>query len=204
MELNDLKSMWDSYDAKLSKNLKINEELLRKMNLDKSKQEMKTTNYYEITGLCINFFTFIYILSLSIKFIDFLRFSIPGFLCVFVLAVYTVFSVLKVGKLSRVNYFSDSIVSLQKKLAAIKTAVLKFRKWELYLIAPLTVTILPILFFELYHIDVYVERKWFFIELLAILLVVFPLSFWINKVVYDKRIKNTESFLKTIADFENE
>ena len=51
MELDDIKNTWASYDEKLNKSLKLNEELLRKLNLDKSKREMKGPFYYETTSL---------------------------------------------------------------------------------------------------------------------------------------------------------
>ena len=204
MKLDDLKSAWSEYDVKLSKSLKINEELLRKMNLDKSKQEMKTPIYYEIAGLFINFLTFVYILSVSIKYMDVLKFSGPGIICSIILGLYTVFSVLKVGKMSNVNYLNEPVIELQNKLSSIKSMVLKFRRWEIYLITPLVITILPILFFDLYNINVYQETHWFIFEMIAILVIVFPLTIWLNKTIYDKRMKNTEDFLKDISAFKKE
>ena len=42
MELEDLKKAWSEYDKKLSENLKTNNELLKKMNLNNAKSSMDT------------------------------------------------------------------------------------------------------------------------------------------------------------------
>lgn len=204
MELDDLKTAWKEYDNKLSHSLKLNEELLRKLNLNKSHEEMKRPLQYEIAGVCINFLALVYMISTSFKYIDILKFSIPGFFGVIFLTIYTLLAILKVSKLSRVNYFSEPISELQRKIFSIKSLVLNYRKLELYLITPLVATMLPILFIDLYQIDIYVEKHWFFIELIAIVGIVFPLTFWLNKVIYDKRMKNTEDFLSEIAEFTKE
>lgn len=204
MELDDLKTAWKEYDNKLSHSLKLNEELLRKLNLNKSHEEMKRPLQYEIAGVCINFLALVYMISTSFKYIDLLKFSIPGFFGVIFLTIYTLLAILKVSKLSRVNYFSEPISELQRKIFSLKSLVLNYRKLELYLITPLVATMLPILFIDLYQIDIYVEKHWFFIELIAIVGIVFPLTFWLNKVIYDKRMKNTEDFLSEIAEFTKE
>jgi len=66
MELDDLKNIWAQYDKKLSDNLKLNEDLLRRMNLDKSKQEMQKPLNYKIASVILNLF---FLLFLVIVFI---------------------------------------------------------------------------------------------------------------------------------------
>ena len=50
MELDDLKNAWTQYDKKLAVNLKFNEDLLRKMNLNNSKKELQKPLIYELIG----------------------------------------------------------------------------------------------------------------------------------------------------------
>jgi len=56
MELDELKKAWIQYDKKLSENLKINQELLKKITLGKSKHEMKLPKNYEIASVVIGGF----------------------------------------------------------------------------------------------------------------------------------------------------
>ena len=41
MELEELKSLWSDYDKKLNKNLKLNLNILKELNLDKTKSNMR-------------------------------------------------------------------------------------------------------------------------------------------------------------------
>ena len=61
MELDDLKGAWAQYDKKLSANLKFNEELFKKLNLDKSRREMSGPLNYEIGSVVISGVFFILI-----------------------------------------------------------------------------------------------------------------------------------------------
>ena len=51
MELDELKSAWAQYDKKLSKSLELNVELLKKLNVDRSKSELQKPLRAEATGV---------------------------------------------------------------------------------------------------------------------------------------------------------
>jgi len=65
MELDDFKSMWAKYDKKLSANLKFNEELLRRMSIDKSKRVLLKPIYMFYTKVLIVFIFFVLVLNFS-------------------------------------------------------------------------------------------------------------------------------------------
>ena len=88
MELEELKSAWAQYDKKLTENLKLNEELLRKMNLEKSRKEMNTPLTYEISSFITGLIFILYIVSATIIHFNELKFLLPGIITSIIVAIW--------------------------------------------------------------------------------------------------------------------
>lgn len=204
MELDELKATWAQYDKKLSQNLKFNEELLRKMNLEKSRKELQKPLIYEISGVFISFIMVVYITAVSFRFIDEPKFAIPGFIATFVSLAYLVFAIMKINKFMSIDYYNSSVLKLQKEVTILNKLVLSLRKYELILFPLLVIPLLPILFKVIHNIDIYANLRLLIIEIVLMLGIGYPLLFWVNKHLYDKKFKNTEQFLKEIEEFEAE
>jgi len=204
MELDDLKSAWAQYDKKLAVNLKFNEELLRKMNLNTSKKEMQKPLLYELFNIASIFLGFVYVTASSIQFINEPKYCIPGFISALIGLAFIVFAIKKANKLLSIDYYGSSVVKLQKDIATLNRLVLKLRKYELVLFPLLILPLLPILFKAIHNIDIYQNLKLFSIEIILILGIGFPLTLWTNKHLYDKKFKNTERLLQEIEKFESE
>ena len=67
MELEDLKKVWSDYDKKLTDNLKTNNELIRKMNLNNAKSTMDTPKRYEIVNVIGGFVFLLAVITYTIK-----------------------------------------------------------------------------------------------------------------------------------------
>jgi len=67
MEINELKDAWAQYDKKLSKVLKLNEELLRSVNLEKSTFALKKPMILELLNMVIQFCVINVIIALLIQ-----------------------------------------------------------------------------------------------------------------------------------------
>lgn len=204
MELDDLKNNWAEYGKKLSSSLKLNEELLQKMNLNSSRREMQKLLIYEFIGILMLIILILYVLLNSLYYINQLRYSIPGFIGIGVTLIYLAFSIIRMKDLLNIDYYGSAVVKVQKKILSLKKKTLGFRKYELILVPLLVLPILPILFKAVHNIDIYQHIKLLIFEIVAILGLVYPLLFWVNRSLYDKKFRNAESLLKELGEFENE
>jgi len=204
MELDELKNNWADYDKKLSANLKLNEELLRKMNLNSSKREMQKVLIYELINILLLIILILYVFPNLFYYINQLRYSIPGFFSIGIALIFLVFSVIRMKDLINIDYYSLSVVKVQKRILTLKKKTLGFRKFELMLIPLFVLPILPILFKALHNIDIYQNLTLLIFEIVAILGLVYPLLFWVNRSLYDKKFKNAENLLNELKQFENE
>ncbi len=204
MELDDLKNAWTQYDKKLAVNLKFNEDLLRKMNLNNSKKELQKPLIYELIGVAVLFILIVYVVVSSFRFIDEPKYFVPGFISAIIGMVFFMFAIIKANRFLSIDYYGSSVVKLQKDIAILNRLVLRLRKYELALFPLLILPILPLLFKAIHNIDIYHNIKLFTIEIILILGIGFPLTLWINKHLYDKKFKNTELFLQEIDKFESE
>lgn len=202
MELDDIKNIWTQYDKKLTRNLRLNEELLKKINVSNSKLELQKPLMAEITGLVSVFVLILLFIALSIRFIDELRYSVPGFLSVIVASVYFVFALLKTNRFLNIEYYGTSVTKLQKDIASLNQMVLRLRKYEL-MMSPLILISFPLILKAIHNRDVYSNPR-FWIASVLIFAIGIPATLWINKYLYDKKFQNAANLLKEIEDFESE
>jgi magnesium-transporting ATPase (P-type) len=204
MELDDIKGAWAQYDKKLNEQLKLNEALLRKINLNSSKRELQKPLLYEISGVIILLLLVVSVTSFSIGLLEEARYSVPGFLAALMGVVFFVFGVVKVNHFSNINYYGTSVLELQKEIARLNKLVLRLRKYELILIPVFVLPLLPLLFKVIHNIDLYQNVKLLIVEVVVILGLGYSLTFWINKKFYDKKFRNAEKLLAELEHFERE
>lgn len=204
MELDDLKSIWLQYDKKLSDNLRLNEELLRKLNLNSSKREMQKLLIYELVNIVIAVLVILFVLPISFRFINQLQYCIPGFITIVLTVIYIIFGLIMTNGLLNIDYYGSPVVKVQRKILSIKSKSLKYRKYELILMPMFLLPLLPLLYKVVYDIDIYQNLKIFVFEIVLILGISYPLIIWIYKYLYDKKFKNAENLLAEIEKFEKE
>jgi hypothetical protein len=202
MELDEFKQLWSQYDRKLSENLNLNEKLLNKINLDKAKQELQKPFIYEIISIVVIFLTIVFVSGFSIGLLKDLQFSLTGLGSVLVGIIYLIFSICKANRFAKIEYYNSSIVKLQKDLLLLKTFIFRLRKIEIILLPFLIVLILPVLYKAIYSINVFENLAPYLIKVCIILAISYPVGFWINKNLYDKKLKDAEFFLNEINNFE--
>lgn len=204
MELDDLKNIWSQYDKKLSDNLKLNEELLRKMNLNSSKREMQKLLIFELLGIVIGFLTILFTLLISIYYINYLRFSIPGFIAIGALMICLIFGIIRTKRLLHIDYYGSAVVKVQGEILRLKRKSLLFRKYEFILMPLFVLPLLPILFKFVHNIDIYQNIRLLVFEGVLVIGISYPLLILTYKYLYDKKIKNAESLLNELEKFEND
>jgi len=196
--------LWSEYDSKLSKNLKLNEKLLQKINFGKAKQEMQKPLAIEIFDVIIMFITIAFLTKFSFQFIDEIQFSLTGFTSVLLGTLYLIFALRKVNKFVKIDYYNSTVIKLQKEVLLLKTSLLSIRKIELLLLPFFVITFLPILFKGIHNINLFENLRLFGIEFGLILIIGYPVAFWVNKNLYDKKIKETEFLLKETDNYEKD
>ena len=204
MELEELKSAWAQYDKKLTQNLKLNEELLRKMNLEKSKKEMNAPLFYEIISVVGGAIFLLFIASSAIRYSYELKFLLPGIITCIIIAIWVYNSVSKIRLLSNIDYYYSPIVELQKSINTFQLKYQKSKKFELYSIPAFAIAAFPILGIAMRNFDIYEHPIRFIVGIVLALLLGYPGQIWIYKNLYEKKIKNTTKFLDELSKFEQE
>jgi len=161
MELEELKSAWAQYDKKLTHNLKLNEELLRKINLEKSRKEMNTPLTYEIISFITGVIFFLYITSATIIHSNELKFFIPGIISSLMTIALICLSGLKIRLLSDIDYYYSPIIELQRSINLFKHKYLKYKKYEFYIFPTFAISTIPILGIALRRFDIYEHQTRF-------------------------------------------
>lgn len=204
MELDDLKGAWTQYDKKLSKNLKLNEELLKKITKNNSKQELQKPINMGIISLIVMFLVGVYITFISIQYIAELKFSLPGFFSVFIGSFNILISIMTINRYLSIDYIGSPIVKLRKDITKLNMFILRTRKYEFF-IAPFTViSILPIIYKSIANVDIYNDIKKFTLEVLFIICISFTIGIFYNKYFVDRKISNANRILEELEKFEKE
>jgi hypothetical protein len=208
MELEEFKSTWAKIDKRLSDNLKLNEDLLEKITLSKSKEEMKEILNNEILGVVIISFLLLLFGVVTCGFVSEIKFFIPGvFLSLFSL-MELIMSITKVNYLTKIDYFNSPVVELQKAINKFKRKTMLFRNIEFNLFPLFVISFIPIFNKTVLNFDMF---KNIFPNIIGIvvgiivgLAIYYPLAIWIYKIAYENKIKNATDFMKELNKFEKE
>jgi len=204
MELEELKSAWAQYDKKLTQNLKLNEKLLCKMNLEKTKREMNTPLFYEISSTTIGFIFLLYIASATIIHSNEPKFLIPGIISGLMTILLIYLSVLKIKLLTDIDFYYSPVIDLQKSISIFKQKYLTYKKYEFYIYPVFAISTMPILGIALRNFDIYEHRIRFITGIVLALALGYSLANWGYKNLFDKKVKNAAKFLEELTEFEKE
>ena len=204
MELDDFKGAWAQYDKKLSENLKFNEELFKKLNLDKSRREMSAPLNYEIGSVVISGVFLILVTSWTIQFGKDLIYLISGVLSILSFITMLGFALAKVRLLSNIDYYNSPVIELQKALYRFKDKYLRLKRFEIILFPFYIIFLMPICSKGLRNFDLMSHPTRFIIAVVLAIGIGLPVALWIYKQMYEKKIKNTTEFLNELNRFEEE
>jgi|GEM_PF-712468 len=206
MELDILKEAWTTHNKKLDQNLKLNETLLRRLNLDNAKKEMNKPLLMELVNTSFQFLVTCYVLILSFQMSEDSLFSIPGFISVLLAVGFMTMGIIRIKKMLNLDYDNTSIVTLQKKLAQTKVLVLKFRKIEYLMLPFYTITLAPILLKGLLDQDIYsmIQQTYMQVIVAIGIVVIVLLTLWSNKFYYDRKLKSAEQSLFELIKYEKD
>jgi hypothetical protein len=204
MESDDMQKAWEQYDENLAKNLRLDEDKLRKASLEKTEDQMEypyTSEWVELVGGAI-VATAVFILS--VRQIAEPKFFWVGMLTVIIGIIYMRFSYVKIGFLKQIDYYGMPIVKLQGKVAHVKRKILKFRKIGMWLFPFYGLPIIPLTYKTLYHVDLFAHMKMLASKGIGFLIITYLAIFLINKYMYDKRFAKVEEQIERLKKFEKE
>jgi hypothetical protein len=204
MNFDDLRNNWELYDQKLSKNIEINENLLKNFNLNKAEDKLKKPYNFELTNLIMGTGCLIFFIVQTIIHANNFGIMLTGITSCILFSFFTILSYIKVIKFSKIDYYNSSIFESQQKIAELNSLVLKYRKYELTLIPLLVISLIPIFSISLTGRDIFQHLNEFIIHGVICTIIAYPLCLLINKYIYDKKIKAAQKFLEKIQEFEKE
>jgi nitrate reductase NapE component len=202
MELDELKDLWAEQDKRLEANLKLNEDLLRKINLDRSRGELQKPLVYEIASSAM-----LIVLSVVIGAFTFrgdmdIWLFLSGVVSLVLCLVYLGFSLLKIASFNKVDCYHLNVVELQLRVEKLKVDILKYRKLEFILMPFFVFALIPILSLMLVGVNVFQKLDSLLVPFIVGLVVSVPVVIYINRNLYDKKLDNTRRFLKEIEELE--
>lgn len=201
-----MKAIWTEYDKKLSENLKLNEELLKRMNLEKSKKELKTPIYWEISSAAIMFLLFMLMMFYGFHILNLSIYSVLSFLSAALALTCMIFSIKKINAFLKIDYYRTPILQLQKEITSLKIYITKFHKMEMILSGILILTAFPTLMMWVHGFDMFTFNNIIdpIIRIIVIFAIGYPLAIWMNKHFFYKKIENAQYYLDEIERFEKD
>ena len=204
MDLIELKKLYSDFDEKLNENLKLNQKVLFDMKLNNIKSEIKVSYVYELINAILSLLLLCIFLYLSFEYLKNLKYSLSGFASSAILSVNFILASWKVFRFSKVEYFNQPLITLQKQITKMNKLIANSRKIEILCLALVIVTMFPVLFKAIYGVNIYNDLLLFIIMIIVFLGFNLPLALWINKTIYDKRIHKALDFLEELEKYEQE
>jgi hypothetical protein len=204
MEPDDFKNAWTQHDQSLARNLRIDEETLKMVNLDRTKDQMEYPYISEMVELIGGALVGIALVVMSFHLKEYPIYLILGLIAVLIGSLYIRNALAKIRLLKQVNYYDMPVVNLQGELALIKKRILKFRKTELLLFPLYLLPLAALTSKTFYNVDVFGDFTLFAWKFVIALGVAYLLVLLVHKHLYDKRFKEVEKIIARLKEFEKD
>lgn len=188
----------------LANKLRIDEEALRMVNLDRTKDQMEYPYISEMVELIGGALVGAAVVVMSFRLKEEPVYLLLGLIAVLVGLLYIKFALKKIGFLKQVNYYDTPVVKLQGELARIKKRILKLRKTELLLFPLYLLPLAALTSKTFYNVDVFGNVTLFAGKFAIALGVAYLLVLLIHKYLYDKRFKEVEKIIARLKEFEKD
>lgn len=221
MELDDLKSRWAEYDAKLEKNVRLNTRLLRESGLTRVDTALKPLSRWILFEMLMNVPAVLLLGSFLGDHIGEPRFAVPGaLLLAFAIAILSA-GIRQWAVLRTIDYGAP-IVAIQKRLESLRIRRIRTTKWVLLLSPILWTPLLIVAVKGLFGADPYafLDARWLAANLLfglaALILMLWfskrhadrwkqsPLARRLMDEIAGRSLASAMGFLKELSRFEQE
>ena len=218
MELDNLKELWAGIDQKLDRNWQLNLEIIRRTNLDKARNKMRSLTWIISITLAFYILVTLFFVRFTVANWGNLQFMATGI----VLGGWSVWicfaSIRELNAISKIDYAAP-ITVLQKQLIDLKLMIIRTLRivgW----IFPFSFAFMILFFKVLFNVDIVAKAPmdWVIWNLIIYLVLFVPLSLWIHTKLHPRnankkwmhkllqgngsQINDAVDFLKEIEDFE--
>lgn len=204
MELDELKSAWAQYDKILSKNLKLNEELLRSIKFDKFNHAIRKPLDLELLNMVIQFIAILMVTMFTVRLSNEIPYYIAGIFSTLLCATSLAFSAVKATRFYKLLNFNIRITAFQKEFTQLRIFIIRLRKIEHVLAGLIGVLLFPLLMKAVAGVDLLGNHAIIIPGIIATLAIGFAIGTWLNLFIYDKGLKEAEKFLDLIKNYEEE
>jgi hypothetical protein len=204
MELSEIENLWRETDKRLENSLRLNENLLRKINLDKAVGEFEKVMNTHILGRNMALVYCVISLVLSIRVLSEWIYSIPGLVAGFCMLWSFWYHLGYTKNLQNVDYYSTPVMDLQKRISEFRIRAIAAEKYDFSIVQLWFFTFIPLVFRVVLGSDLYARPQfgmWYGLAFVAATLLLFPLNQRMYRSVA-KKLLAAEASLEEIADFE--
>jgi len=200
MELEEMKNIWKEEDKKLENKIEINEKLIQQMNMNTTILEFDKLISRSILGRNMALVYCLITLVLSSIVLEELVYSVPAIIG----SMAMLWSFIDHLSISKPDYARASLVELQKSICNFRIHTSTTAKYDIAIVLLWQITSTPLVARVFYKVSIYSSLKYFVIFCLFSsvfgILMVATSSKGYEK--YDKKLREAESDLEKIIDFE--
>jgi len=199
MELDELKNIWKEEDKNLDSKIKLNENLLIKMNMENTTGEFKKLLSQSLLGRNLALVYCFISIVMAILMIEEIAYSIPAILG----GLAMLWSFISHLSIEKPNH-KVSIVQLQKTICNFRVHMAANAKYDMAIVALWLLTLAPICLKYVYNISLYSDLKALSIFCLISVVVLTLIIAFSRKTYkeYDQKLKNAAANLSELIEFE--
>lgn len=119
MNLDDIKKQWQEQDEKLEKQLRLNLEILRKVNLDRTQSALSKFLKTPVFGILVSAALLVYLAFFFNQNAENLEFVVPAAIVAVFAAYQLIFSLYQTSTLAQISY-SEPVAQIQKSLERLR------------------------------------------------------------------------------------
>ena len=199
MELDELKNLWQAEHRNLNNRIKLNEELLMKMNMEKSAGDINKIVSVSVFGRNMALIYCLVSIGLAVSVIELIEYSIPAILG----ALAMLWSFISHLSIKKPDY-KDSIIQLHKTICNFKIHLAANAKYDIIVVAFWFLSVVPIFLNVAYNVSLYDNN-----QVLAVFClvagIVLTLTIILSRKAYaecDRQLKITQDQLAELIEFE--
>lgn len=185
MNSNEIKNIWNQYDARLEKNWQLNLKIIKEMNLQKTKSSLRTFAF--LKSLSILFFILIehYLVNYIIDYHQQITLVLPACFLVVASSLALVWNSYHLGLLLTIDYGAP-ILSIQKKIEQLKISKLRYNQFIFYVSYPYVY----LTGFTILHLDITKFPIRYMIPNIALAIIWIPFCYWLIKKYNAKNLRS--------------
>lgn len=159
MDLNELKNIWQSHGKKLDENIRLNKDILKKMNLEKTHSAVQRFSVTPYLGLIVGLLTLIYLGGFISHHTEMPRFLIPAGLIAGFALFQILFSIYQASMLRSINYDAP-VTGIQKRLMSLTVSRIRYLTVTRFAYPLLWLPVIIVALKGIWGVDYYEALNW--------------------------------------------